>query len=116
MKKYAELLEYVRAWRLKHLNEREVLLILSLVVGLLSGFAAIILKNLIHLLGTFLTRNFTSYSENYQYLAYPGIGILITVLYVRWFVKDDIGHGITKVLELSLIHISEPTRRTPISY
>jgi len=32
-------------------------------------------------------------------VAYPGIGILITVLYVRWFVKDDIGHGITKVLE-----------------
>jgi len=99
MKKYAELLENVRAWRLKHLNEHEILLILSLVVGLMSGFAAIILKNLIHLLGGFLTRNFTSYSENYLYLAYPGIGILITVLYVRWFVKDDIGHGITKVLE-----------------
>lgn len=99
MSKYAQLLESVRAWRLKHLNEHEILLILSFVVGLLSGFAAILLKNLIHLLGDFLTRNFTSYSENYLYLAYPGIGILITVLYVRFFVKDDIGHGITKVLE-----------------
>ena len=99
MKKSAELLESVRAWRLKHLNEREVLLILSFVVGLLSGMAAIILKNLINLLGKFLTQNVTSYSENYQYLAYPGIGILITVLYVRFFVKDNIGHGITKVLE-----------------
>ena len=99
MKKSAALVESVRAWRLKHLNEREVLLILSFVVGLLSGMAAIILKNLIHLLGRFLTQNVTVYSENYQYLAYPGIGILITVLYVRFFVKDDIGHGITKVLE-----------------
>jgi chloride channel protein, CIC family len=99
MRKYAQLSEYVRAWRLKHLNEHEILLILSFVVGLLSGFAAILLKNLIHLLGNFLTRNFTSYSENYLYLAYPGIGILITVLYVRFFVKDNISHGITKVLE-----------------
>jgi CIC family chloride channel protein len=91
--------EQISAWRLKHLDEREMLLILSFVVGLLSGFAAIILKNLIHNLGKLLTNNFESYSESYQYLAYPGIGILITVLYVRFFVKDDIGHGVTKVLE-----------------
>ena len=98
MGKSVQLVEKIRDWRLKHLNEHEVLLILSFVVGLLSGFAAIILKNLIHYLGKVLTQNFTSYSENYLYLAYPGIGILITVLYVRFFVKDDIGHGITKVL------------------
>ena len=99
MGKTVQLIEKIRDWRLKHLDEREVLLILSFVVGILSGFAAILLKNLIHYLGKVLTQNFTSYSENYLYLAYPGIGILITVLYVRFFVKDDIGHGITKVLE-----------------
>jgi len=99
MKKLITITNYISTWRLKHLNEREMLLILSFVVGLLSGFAAIILKNLIYHLGKFLTQNFTSYSESYQYLAYPGIGILITVLYVRYFVKDDIGHGVTKVLD-----------------
>ena len=99
MKRLASIVEQISAWRLKHLDEREMLLILSFVVGLLSGFAAIILKNLIHNLGKLLTNNFESYSESYQYLAYPGIGILITVLYVRFFVKDDIGHGVTKVLE-----------------
>ena len=99
MKKLSEFTAFISSWRLKHLNEREMLLILSFVVGLLSGFAAIILKNLIYHLGKLLTQNFTSYSESYQYLAYPGIGILITVLYVRFFVKDDIGHGVTKVLE-----------------
>jgi CIC family chloride channel protein len=99
MKNIAVILETIRTWRLNHLNERKVLLILSFVVGLMSGSAAILLKNLIHHLGQFLTKDFTSYSENYLYLAYPGIGILITVLYVRWLVKDDIGHGITKVLK-----------------
>ena len=99
MKRLAAFRLHIQTWRLKHLNEREILLILSFAVGLMSGFAAIILKNVIRLLGEFLTQNFTSYSESYQYLAYPGIGILITVLYVRYFVKDDIGHGVTKVLE-----------------
>lgn len=99
MKISARLAEHIRIWRMRHLNEREVLLLLSILVGLFSGFAAIILKNLIHFLGRILTQNFTSYTENYLYLAYPGIGILITFLYVRWFVKDDISHGITKVLE-----------------
>ncbi len=99
MKNYSDTLEKVRSWRLNHLNEHKLLLILSFIVGLLSGFAAVLLKNLIHLLGRFLTKDFTSYSENYLYLAYPGIGILITVLYVRFFVKEDIGHGITKVLK-----------------
>jgi len=99
MKKFISITTYISTWRMQHLNEREMLLILSFVVGLLSGFAAIILKNLIYHLGKFLTQNFTSYSESYQYLAYPGIGILITVLYVRYFVKDDIGHGVTKVLD-----------------
>ena len=99
MKKITAGISFISTWRLKHLNEREMLLILSFAVGLLSGFAAIILKNLIYHLGKLLTSNFTSYSESYQYLAYPGIGILITVLYVRYFVKDSIGHGVTKVLE-----------------
>ena len=99
MKRLNEIANFISTWRLKHLNEREVLLILSFVVGLLSGFAAIILKNLIHHLSKLLTQNFTSYAESYQYLAYPGIGILITVLFVRYFVKDDISHGVTKVLD-----------------
>ena len=89
----------IREWRLKHLNERELILILSLLVGLSSGFAAIILKNIIHAAGLLLTENFASSFESYQYLVYPGIGILITVLFIKYFVKADINHGITKVLD-----------------
>lgn len=99
MKMYFKFIQAVDLWRLNHLNEHKVLLILSFIVGLVSGFAAVLLKNLIHILGSFLTEGFTIHSVNYLYLAYPGVGILITVLYVRFFVKDDIGHGITKVLK-----------------
>lgn len=99
MKIFSTLYARIRTWRLKHLNERELILILSLAVGLSSGFAAIILKNIIHVAGLLLTENFTSSFESYQYLVYPGIGILITVLFLKYFVKDDINHGITKVLD-----------------
>lgn len=79
MKTYSNLIQDVSMWRLNHLDEHKVLLILSFIIGLVSGFTTVLLKNLIHILGNFLTRDFTSYSENYLYLAYPGIGILITV-------------------------------------
>jgi CIC family chloride channel protein len=99
MKNIDELFKDFREIRLSHLNEKKLLLISSFIVGLISGFTAVLLKNLIHILGRFLTEDFTIHSENYLYLAYPGVGILITVLYVKVFVKDDIGHGITKVLK-----------------
>src|SRR5665647_2220996 len=80
-------------------TEREKLLGLSFVVGLLSGFAAILLKNIIHISTRFLTEDFDSLRENYHYFLYPGIGILLTYIFVKFVVKDDISHGVTKVLE-----------------
>jgi CIC family chloride channel protein len=85
--------------RFSQLSERERLIILSFVVGLLSGFAAILLKNIIHISSRFLTEDFDSLQENYHYFLYPGIGILLTYIYVKFVVKEDISHGVTKVLE-----------------
>ena len=99
MKVAPRVLTNLRKWRIKHLSERQFTLMLSLLVGLGSGFAAVLLKNIIHLASLILTKNFESPNESYQYLVYPGIGILITVLFVRYFVKADINHGISKVLE-----------------
>jgi CIC family chloride channel protein len=98
MKKLADLSLLIREWRLKHLNEHQLTVLLSLIVGLLSGLAAILLQNTIHFASHFLTHDFTSYGQSYQYLAYPGIGILITMLFVKYVVKDDIGHGVAKIL------------------
>jgi CIC family chloride channel protein len=99
MKKAPKLWTSLKRWRIKHLTERQFTIILSLMVGICSGFAAIILKNLIHLASIILTKNFESPNESYQYLVYPGIGIFITVLFINFFVKTDINHGISKVLE-----------------
>jgi len=85
------------AWRIKNISERKFLYILSIVVGLLSGLAALILKHLIHFIAKELTDDMDM-GVNYLYLLYPFIGILLAVLFVRYFIKDDIGHGVSKIL------------------
>lgn len=85
-------------WREKNITEKNFILILSLMVGILTAFAGLILKWLIHTIQTFLTNNFDITSANYLYLVYPVIGIFLSGLFVRYIVKDDISHGVTKIL------------------
>jgi CIC family chloride channel protein len=74
------------------------MMILSLVVGIACGLAAVLLKTSIEFIHHNLTSWFDSEAYNALYLIYPGIGMLIAMLFVRYVVKDNIGHGVTKVL------------------
>ena len=67
-------------------------------VGVLSGCAAVILDWAIHALRHLLERGFSGGGYDWQYLILPGIGMLISLLLVRYVVKDNIGHGVTKAL------------------
>lgn len=82
---------------LKHIPERTQLLLLSLMVGVLSGCAAVILDWAIHTVRRLLNQGF-HFAYDWQYLALPGIGMLISLLLVRCLIRDNIGHGVTKVL------------------
>jgi chloride channel protein, CIC family len=79
-------------------SEKNKIYLLSLLVGLLSGTAAFMLKNFIHYVSHSLTQHFKASRESFFYLAYPMIGILISVLIVKYLIKDDISHGISKIL------------------
>lgn len=72
---------------------------ISLLIGQVSGAAALILKKLIHFIGETLVGNLKISSESYLFFAFPVVGIVITVLIVKLIIKDDLGHGVTKVLE-----------------
>lgn len=85
-------------WRQQHIKERTFVIILALFVGLFAGFAALLLKTLIHLISDALTSHVEVSGGNFLYLIYPALGILITGLYVRYVVKDNISHGVTRVL------------------
>ncbi len=86
------------AWRIANISERNFIYILSIVTGLLSGLAALILKNLIHLVAEKLTHWFAVDGISYLYLVYPLIGIFLAVLFVKFVIRDDIGHGVSKIL------------------
>lgn len=85
-------------WREKHISEKSFLIILALLVGVTCGFAALLLKFLIHSISGTLTAHLSLTSANWPYLVLPMIGIIIVTLYVRYLVKDNISHGVTKVL------------------
>ena len=80
------------------LSERDVMIILSLFVGICCGLAAVLLKLSIEYIHHSLTSWFDHEAYNFLFLIYPGIGMLIAMLFVRYIVKDNIGHGVTKVL------------------
>ena len=81
------------------LPEKNVLMILSLVVGVSCGLAAVILKLAIEFIHHHLIALSDKGSYNILHLIYPGIGMLISLLFVKYIVKDNIGHGVTKVLQ-----------------
>ena len=66
-------------------------------VGVLSGCAAVILDWSIHTVRRLLNQQFHA-AYDWQYLVLPGIGMLISLLLVRYVIRDNIGHGVTKAL------------------
>lgn len=78
--------------------ESRMMILLALVVGLGSGIAAVVLKQMVHFVEWILTGWFNTPADSFLYLLYPGVGMLLALLFVKFIVKDNIGHGVTKVL------------------
>jgi chloride channel protein, CIC family len=84
--------------RFADLDQVKLVYLLSLVVGLLSALAAAFLKNAIHLTNKLLTGGISDEPGGILYLAYPIAGMFLTVLFVKFIVRDNIGHGISRIL------------------
>ena len=83
---------------LGHIRHRRLMLALSVIIGLLSGIAAALLKNLTHFV-EFKSKSWLlgDHSSEMSYLLPLG-GIMLTMLFVQYLLKQDIGHGISKIL------------------
>ena len=79
-------------------DQKRLVYLLSILVGLLSALAAAVLKNAIVYTNRILTQGITPESESYFYLVYPAAGMLLTVLFVKYIVRDNISHGVSRVL------------------
>lgn len=85
---------------MRHLSDQVFVWMLSLVVGLCSGLAAVALKTAVHFTNRFLLQFgfLTFVGGNIMTLVYPAAGILLTVLFLRYVVRGNVGHGLPMVL------------------
>ena len=91
-----KLQDQVILWREKHISERYFILLLSLSIGVTMALLAALLKFIIHHIESFVLMHIEQ--RSYLYLVFPALGILLSLLFVRYIVRDDISHGVTKVL------------------
>ena len=93
-----DVIAYLIRWRRRHLGENQFLLLISFLVGIFIALAGLMLKWLIASIEHLLTRSFSLTDANWLYLVYPAIGIYLTMLFIRYVVRDDISHGVTQIL------------------
>jgi CIC family chloride channel protein len=91
------------------MNERQFILLLSIMVGFTSGLVAVFLKNMVHFIQFVIGSNIASNHENYLYFVYPGVGVLLTVILIKYIIKQKVGHGIPS----TLFAISKKSARIP---
>lgn len=91
-------LAFVLRWRRRHIPDSQFMLLVSFLVGVFTACAGLLLKWLITQIEHVLTQEFDATSDNWLYLVYPVVGIFLTMMFIRYVVRDDIGHGVTKIL------------------
>ena len=85
-------------WKEAHIPHRRFVILMSFVIGILGGLAAVLLKNTAHFIQELLTHKLNVDRVNFFYFALPFIGLFLTVLYIKFILKDDIAHGVSKIL------------------
>jgi CIC family chloride channel protein len=95
--RFQDALKDFLVWRNKHLKDKQFVYFLSLLIGLISGFVAVVIKNTVHLVELMLTTGISA-ADEYLLFLYPVLGVFITVLVVRFVLKAQVGHGIPNAL------------------
>ncbi len=91
-------IETFHSWRQRHIPDKTYTIVIALLIGILASIAACLLHAMIALIQQLLRMNMARWDVNWLYLAYPIIGIFLTWLFIRYVVKDNISHGITRIL------------------
>ncbi len=92
------LLKQFLVWRVKHLSERQFLLMLSAVVGLLAGLATVVIKNVAFYAKDLIQELDSRDYQHWLLLALPLVGLLIVLIIQKFVLRQNVGHGIPNVL------------------
>lgn len=93
-----KILRKIFKYRYRYLSDKQFVLILSVIVGISAGLGAVVIKNSVHFIQNFIRKiNIIQYSE-YLYIILPAIGILLTLIFIKYILRQPIKHGIPSVL------------------
>lgn len=95
---YHNLLHRFVKWRSRHISNKTFLVLCSIVIGMMAGLAAVAMKLLVHFIQDLLQSGFQAQYQNYLFFIYPLIGILLTVIYIKYIHKGIFQKGVTPVL------------------
>lgn len=98
LEKFRELFYKLLLWRERNIQEKNFILIVALIIGIVTGFVSLLLKFMIEEIAMLATSHLNVTGGNFQYIICPMIGILLAALYVKYIVRYNISHGVTKVL------------------
>lgn len=85
-------------WRIKHISNKNFILLASMIVGIVGGLGAVVMKLLAHSIEGFVDSFSGVEYSNYLYFFSPAIGILLTVIIVQFVLKGKLGRGIGNVI------------------
>ena len=85
-------------WRVRNMSDRTFMTILAFIVGIAVGLAAVVMKNSVHLVRELVITIIDTTHIHYLFFIFPAIGILLTLAFVKIFIKKKLGHGIPMVL------------------
>ncbi|WP_139957084.1 chloride channel protein [Flavicella sediminum] len=85
-------------WKYKHISNQQFIYLVSILIGLLSGLAAVTLKNLTHLIQEGLRHGFIKKYHEAFYFIFPIIGLFLTLIIIKYIVKRKVSHGIPSTL------------------
>lgn len=86
------------AWQKEHISDRQMTLFLAFAIGFLASVAGYFLHAIVHEIQVLLVSGFNKGTYNLLYLLFPIVGIYLTSLFIKYVVRDNISHGITRVL------------------
>lgn len=85
----------IYAWRIRHINDRQFMAFLSVLIGVFTGLAAVIIKRSVHFIREELHE---MEFHHYAYIILPFIGISLTVLFIKFVIRRPVRHGVPNVL------------------
>jgi len=84
--------------RVKGLSNRQMMVLLAVIVGALAGLGTYLFEMLLYGIRSALVTWLPVDQAHFLYLIYPAVGIVLATLFVKYIVKDEISEGVTRVL------------------